>query len=94
MSVFVPNSRHLWEVFIFCFHLKKTAAEAELLKPSETITGGRYRTQLLRLGLALREKQTQYQKRHDKVILQHDNARIASKDASTFRDGIRQLTER
>ena len=28
MSVFEPNSRQLWEILIFCFHLKKTAAEA------------------------------------------------------------------
>ena len=28
MSVFEPNSRHLREVLIFCFHLKKTAADA------------------------------------------------------------------
>ena len=28
MSVFEPNSRHLQEVLIFCFHLKKTVAEA------------------------------------------------------------------
>ena len=28
MSVFEPNSRHLREVLIFYFHLKKTAAEA------------------------------------------------------------------
>ena len=28
MSVFQPNSRHLREVLIFCFNLKKTAAEA------------------------------------------------------------------
>ena len=28
MSVFEPNSRHLRKVLIFCFHLKKTAAEA------------------------------------------------------------------
>ena len=27
MSVFEPNPRHLREVLIFCFHLKKTAAE-------------------------------------------------------------------
>ena len=47
----------------------------ELLKPSETITGGRYRTQLIRLSRALKEKRPQYQERHDKLILQHDNAR-------------------
>ena len=27
MLVFEPNSRHLPEVLVFCFHLKKTAAE-------------------------------------------------------------------
>ncbi len=47
----------------------------ELLKPSETITGDRYRLQLMRLSRALREKRPQYAERHEKVILQHDNAR-------------------
>ena len=47
----------------------------ELLKPNETITGQRYRTQLMRLSRALREKRPQYEQRHEKVILQHDNAR-------------------
>ena len=47
----------------------------ELLKPSETITGDRHRTQLMLLNRALKEKQLQFQERHDKVILQHGNAR-------------------
>ena len=47
----------------------------ELLKTNETITGEQYRTQLMRLSRALREKRAQYQQRHEKVILQHDNAR-------------------
>lgn len=47
----------------------------ELLKPNETITGERYRLQLMRLSRALREKRPQYEQRHEKVILQHDNAR-------------------
>ena len=47
----------------------------ELLKPNETITGERYRTQLMRLSRAVREKRPQYEQRHEKVILQHDNAR-------------------
>ena len=46
----------------------------ELLKPNETITGERYRTQLMRLSRALREKRPQYEQRHEKVILQHENA--------------------
>ena len=47
----------------------------ELLKPSETITVDRYRTQLRCLSQALKEKRPQYQERHAKVIIQHDNAR-------------------
>ena len=46
----------------------------ELLKPTETITGDR--TQLMRLSRALKDKRPQYNERHDKVILQHDNARL------------------
>ena len=47
----------------------------ELLKPSETITGNQYRTQLMRLSRALKKLMRQYQERHEKVILQHDNTR-------------------
>ena len=47
----------------------------ELLKPIETITGERYRMQLMRLRRAQRQKRPQYEQRHEKVILQHDNAR-------------------
>ena len=47
----------------------------ELLKPNETITGERYRTQYMRLSRVLREKRPQYKQMYEKVILQHDNAR-------------------
>ncbi|GBP65346.1 Mariner Mos1 transposase [Eumeta japonica] len=47
----------------------------EHLKPNETITGDRYRLQLIHLSRALKEKRSEYSKRHDKVILLHDNAR-------------------
>ena len=33
----------------------------ELLKPNETITGERFRTQLMRLSQAMREKRPQYE---------------------------------
>ena len=46
----------------------------ELLKPNETITA-LYRTQLMRLSRALKEKRARYYSRHDKIILLHDNAR-------------------
>jgi len=45
----------------------------ELLKPNEIIT--LYRTQLMRLSRALKEKHAYYYSRHDKIILLHDNAR-------------------
>ena len=47
----------------------------ELLKPKETITGTVYRTKLMRLSRALKEKRAHYYSGHDKVILLHDNAR-------------------
>ena len=47
----------------------------KLLKPSKTITGHRYRRQLMRLSRALKEKRPQYQERQDKAILQHNNVR-------------------
>ena len=47
----------------------------ELLKPNETINGERYRTQLIRSSRELRDKRPQYEQRHEKVFLQHDNAR-------------------
>ena len=34
MSVFEPNSRHSWDVLIFYFHLKKTAAKAHRMLSS------------------------------------------------------------
>jgi len=47
----------------------------ELLKPGDSITGDRYRLQLIHLSCALREKRPEYEQRHDKVILLHDNVR-------------------
>ena len=48
----------------------------ELFKPSETIIGGTYQTQLMRFSRVLREKRPQYQERHDIAFLQHDDDRL------------------
>ena len=57
----------------------------ELLKQNETGTAERYRTQLMRLSQALCEKRPQYEQRHEKVILEHDNARPhVAKPVKTF----------
>ena len=62
----------------------------EVLKPSETITGARYRTQLMRLSRALKDKRPQYSERHDKVILQHDNARPhVAKEVKTYLETLK-----
>ena len=46
----------------------------EVLKPSETITAERYRKQMIKLDRVVKDKRPQYDRRHDNVILQHDNA--------------------
>ena len=40
---------------------------SKLLKSCKTITGDQYRTQLMRLSRALKEKRLQYQERHEKL---------------------------
>ena len=47
----------------------------ELLKPGETINGGRYRTKIIRLKRAIAEKRPEYATRHEAIIFHHDNAR-------------------
>ena len=44
-------------------------------KPSETINGERYRTQLIRLERAIPEKRPEYATVHEAIIFHHDNAR-------------------
>ena len=62
----------------------------ELLKPNIIITGERYRTQLMRLSRALREKRPQYEQRHESVILLHDNARPhVAKPVKTYLETIK-----
>jgi len=47
----------------------------ELLQLSQTINAECYRQHLLNLNRTLKEKRPQYAKRHDKIILLHNNAR-------------------
>ena len=54
---------------------QKSVLHYELLKPSETINGERYRTQLIRLKRAIAEKRPEYATRHEAIIFHHDNAR-------------------
>jgi len=61
----------------------------ELLKPNETITRALYRTQLMRLSRALKEKCAHYYSRHDKIILLHDNARSHVAPVKTYLETLK-----
>jgi len=60
---------------MLCIWDQKDLVYYELLKLDDSITGDRYRLQLIRLSRALREKRPEYEQKHDKVILLQDNAR-------------------
>ena len=47
----------------------------ELLPSGQTITGKLYRTQLIRLNRAIKEKRPEYATRHESIIFHDDNAR-------------------
>lgn len=47
----------------------------ELLKPGETITGERYRQQLIKLNAEIKKKRPEWETRHESIIFQDDNAR-------------------
>ena len=69
------QAEYSWKKFMLCIWWDQLGVVYyELLKPNETITGALYRTQLMRLSRALKEKRAYYS-RHDKIILLHDNIR-------------------
>lgn len=47
----------------------------ELLKPNETVTAARYRSQLIKMEHALKIKRPRYATKQDKVLFHDDNAR-------------------
>jgi len=69
-----PNI-HDSKIMLCIWWVQKGLVYSELLKPGDSITDDRYRLQLIRLSCALREKRLEYEQRHNKVILLHDNAR-------------------
>ncbi|GBP71541.1 Mariner Mos1 transposase [Eumeta japonica] len=73
MSKFKPNKRHLWELLIYFFDLKKSAAEAHRLLIEAYNEAAL--SEMIEMNKALKEKGPQYYSRHDKIILLQDNAR-------------------
>jgi len=71
------TTEHSWFENMLCIWWdQKGLVYYELLKPSDSITSDRCRLQLIRLSHAqLREKRPEYEQKHDKVILLHNNAR-------------------
>jgi len=61
----------------------------ELLKSNEAITEALYRTQLMRLSRALKEKRTHSYSRHDKIILLHNNARSHVAPIKTYLETLK-----
>ena len=61
---------------------QKGAVYYEVLKPGETVTGDRYRQQLIKLNQALKRKRPKWGNRTHKVILLHDNARTMLRNQS------------
>jgi len=80
---------HASKVMLCIWWDQKGVIYYELLKPSETITGDRYRLQLMRFNRALKEKRPEWDGRHDKVILLHDNARPhVAKPVQKYLEGL------
>ena len=62
----------------------------ELLKLNETVTGDRYRLQMMRFSRVLEEKRPLYEQRHDKVILLHGDTRPhVAKPVKTYLETIK-----
>ena len=84
-----PNI-HAAKVMLCIWWVQVVVIDYELLKPNEIITGERYQTQMMRLSRVLHEKRRQYEQRHEKVILQHDNARPhVAKPVKTFLETLK-----
>ncbi|UYV77993.1 SETMAR [Cordylochernes scorpioides] len=61
----------------------------ELLKPGETVNTSRYEQQMHSLREALNEKRPEWREKHNKLILQHDNA--PAHNATVVKNTIKDL---
>jgi len=85
ISTSTPRSNiHGSKIMLCIWWNQKDLVYYELLKPDNSITGDRYRLQLIRLSHALREKRPEYEQRHDKIILLHDNTPHVAKVVKIF----------
>ncbi|UYV72726.1 EPM2AIP1 [Cordylochernes scorpioides] len=68
---------------------EKLAKQLQLLKPGETVNTSRYEHQMHSLREALNEKRPELRKKHNKLILQHDNA--PAHNATVVKNTIKDL---
>ena len=69
---------------------QKGAVYYKLLKPGETVTGDRYRQQLIKLNQALTRKRPECGDRAHRVFFLHDNARLhVAQPVKTYLENIK-----
>ena len=84
------QAEYSWKKLMLCIWWDQLGVVYyELLKPNETVTGTLYRTQLMRLNRALKEKHAHYYSRHDKIILLHDNTRHVAAPVRTYLETLK-----
>lgn len=66
---------HCDKVMLCIWWDQKGVVYYELLRSGQTVDGPLYRTQLMRLKRALKEKRPEWETRHEGLIFHHDNAR-------------------
>jgi len=71
--ILTPPNIYGSKIMVCIWWNQKDLVYYELLKAGDSITGDRYRLQLIHLSRALRKKRPEYEQRYDKVILLHDN---------------------
>ena len=75
------KTEYSWKKLMLCIWCDQLGVMYyELPNPNETITGTLYRTQLMGLSRALKEKRPHYYSRHDKILLLHDNVGVQVKN--------------
>jgi histone-lysine N-methyltransferase SETMAR len=66
---------HCQKVMLCIWWDEKGVVYYELLKPGETVTGDRYRMQLIKMEHALKKKRPRIADKRDKVVFHDDNAK-------------------
>ncbi|UYV63741.1 hypothetical protein LAZ67_2005472 [Cordylochernes scorpioides] len=72
------------------YYLQDRRSIFEFLKPGETVNTSRYEQQMHSLREAVNEKRPEWREKHNKLILQHDNA--PAQNATVVKNTIKDLS--